>query len=471
MVHENAQAPVTACDQELALFTDLYEITMLQAYFEEGMHDTAVFSLFVRRLPQRRNYLLACGLDSLLGQLEDLSFGQRDLDYLASLGSFSDRFLRWLDKLQFTGDVYAVREGTPVFANESILEVVAPLPEAQLVETLVMNQIHVQTLLATKAARLVIAAAGRPVLDFGARRIHGLDAAIKGARAFHIAGVAGTSNLLAGRYYGVPVRGTMAHSYIQAHDSETEAFAAFARLYPDTVLLVDTYDTPEGVRRVVDLAKRLGDDFRVKAVRLDSGDLDALSREARRILDAAGLEHVDILASGGLDEDAIHQLVSAEAPINGFGVGTSMGISSDAPDLDIAYKLAEYAGKGRLKLSSGKPILPGRKQIFREQHDGVFRGDVIGRWHEELPGQPLLSKVMERGRRLDSHERDLDRMRGNASASLARLPEAVRALPSADPDYPVRVSDALAEHQRTVRDAVAVESPDDPTERQDHAGN
>ena len=451
------EAPVTACDQELALFTDLYELTMLQAYLEEGMHESAVFSLFVRRVPPGRNYLLACGLDSLLGQLEDLRFEQKDLDYLASLGHFSERFLARLADLRFTGDVYAVKEGTPVFANEPILEVVAPLPEAQLVETLVMNQIHVQTVLATKAARLVSAAAGRPVLDFGARRIHGLDAAIKGARAFHIAGVAATSNVLAGRIYGIPVSGTMAHSYIQAHDSEYRAFEAFTRLYPDTVLLVDTYDTLEGVRRVVDVRDQLGEQFQVRAVRLDSGDLDALSREARRILDSAGLEGVEIFASGGLDEHEIQRLVSAGAPIDGFGVGTSMGVSSDVPDLDIAYKLAEYAGKGRLKLSTGKPILPGRKQVFREQRDGIFTGDVIGRYDEDGPGEPQLVKVMANGGRLNSHERDLNRLREHASASFARLPQAVRAIATAEPPYPVRVSDALAEHQRAVRRSVASE--------------
>lgn len=446
------QAAVTDCDHGLALFTDLYELTMLQAYYEEAMHEPAVFSLFARRLPRRRNYLLACGLDTLLGQLEGLRFGLQDLDYLASLELFSERFLRRLEALRFSGDVYAMPEGTPVFGNEPVLEVVAPLPEAQLIETLVMNQVNVQTVLASKAVRLTAAAQGRPVLDFGPRRMHGLDAALKGARAFHIAGVAGTSNVLAGRVYGVPVRGTMAHSYIQAHDSEAAAFEAFARLYPDTVLLVDTYDTLAGVKKVIELAGRVGEAFRVRAVRLDSGDLDALSREARRLLDNAGLEQVEIFASGGLDEDAIHALISAGAPIDGFGVGTSLGVASDAPDLDIAYKLAEYAGCGRLKLSSGKPILPGRKQVFREERDGVFSGDVIGRFDEDLPGEPLLVKVMEQGERLDSHERDLARLREYAAACISRLPEALRALAPAEPGYPVRVSDALVEHQRAVRE-------------------
>lgn len=441
-------------DRELALFTDKYELTMLQAYFDEGLGEQAVFSLFVRRLSPRRNFLLACGLDSLLEQLEGLCFEQADLDYLASLGQFSKRFLDRLKELRFTGDIYAVPEGTPVFANEPVLEVVAPLPEAQLIETLVMNQINLQTVLASKAVRLVEAARGRPVLDFGARRMHGLDAAIKGARAFHIAGVAGTSNMLAGRRYGVPVLGTMAHSYIQAHDSEAAAFEAFARLYPDTVLLVDTYDTLAGVKQLIQLAQKLGRDFRVKALRLDSGDLGGLARQTRCLLDDAGLKQVEIFASGGLDEEAIHALLEAGAPIDGFGVGTSMGVASDSPDLDIAYKLAEYAGRGRLKLSSGKPILPGRKQIFRRDRDGLFQDDVIGRFDENLSGTPLLAKVMENGRRLDSHERNLDRMREYAASMVARLPDEVRGLPPAEPGYRVTVSSALTEHQRAVSEFV-----------------
>jgi nicotinate phosphoribosyltransferase len=240
----------------------------------------------------------------------------------------------------------AVAEGTPVFANEPILEIAAPLPEAQLIETFVLNQIHLQTVLASKAVRMVTAAQGRPVVDFGARRMHGIDAAVKGARAFHIAGVASTSNVLAGHLYGLPVSGTMAHSYVQAHDEEVAAFRAYARLYPETTLLVDTYDTLEGVRRVVDLANELGSAFKVGAVRLDSGDLGNLAKQSRALLDDTGLGAVRIVASGGLDEYAIAGLLASGAPIDGFGIGTRMGVSSDAPDLDIAYKLVEYAGKG-----------------------------------------------------------------------------------------------------------------------------
>lgn len=445
---------MTGGEDRLALFTDLYELSMLQAYFEEGLQDSAVFTLFVRRVPQQRNYLLACGLDTVLEQLERLRFTRADLDYLAGLDRFSDRFLQWLETFRFTGEVRGVREGTPVFANEPVLEVRAPLPEAQLVETLIMNQIHLQTVQATKAARLVTAAQGRDVVDFGARRMHGLDAAVKGARAFHVAGVASTSNVLAGKRYGIPVSGTMAHSYIQAHDDEATAFAAFAHLYPDTVLLVDTYDTLAGVRQVIHLAHRLGDAFRVRAIRLDSGDLGELAAEARVMLDAAGLERVGIFASGGLDEHVIAGLLDRGAPIDAFGVGTSMGISTDVPDLDIAYKLAEYAGEGRLKLSSGKPILPGGKQVFR-RHDGPhFSGDTIACEDQSLPGEPLLQPVMRDGRRLPGHVRDLDALRAHARQQLQSLPPEIRAIEPAARPYPVAVSAALQARQAEVTHAV-----------------
>ncbi len=436
-----------------ALFTDLYELTMLQAYHEEGMEQEAVFSLYVRRLPKRRNYLLACGLEPTLAYLETLAFDSDDIAYLSSLGLFSASFLAWLRDFRFTGDAYAVPEGTPLFANEPLLEVVAPMPQAQLVETLVMNQLHVGTVLASKGARVVAAAQGRAVVDFGARRMHGIDAALKAARAFHIAGVAATSNVLAGKIYGLPVAGTMAHSYIQAHDSELAAFRAFARAYPETILLVDTYDTLDGVQHVIDLAKELGDDFRVKAVRLDSGDLAALAIAARQRLDAAGLNKVGIFASGGLDEDEITRMLAAGAPIDGFGVGTKMGVSDDAPDLDIAYKLCEYAHKGRLKLSPEKPILPGRKQVFRMEDDGAAVGDVIAREGEELPGRPLLGCVMRGGKRTAEAHEPLDAMRARAHAETAKLPAAVRALAPAEPAYPVTMSEALLRY----RDAVISE--------------
>jgi nicotinate phosphoribosyltransferase len=433
------------------LFTDLYELTMLQAYFEEQMRDVAAFSLFVRRLPKRRNYLVACGLDDVLAFLETLRFDREALGYLDSLGRFSSGFLQFLAQLRFTGDVYAVAEGTPVFANEPLIEIEAPIAEAQLVETFVMNQIHLQTVLASKAARVVEAARGRQVVDFGLRRMHGTDAGLKAARAFHIAGVHATSNVAAGQAYGIPVAGTLAHSYIQAHDDEYEAFRAFVRIYPDTVLLVDTYDTLAGVRKVVDLAREMGPGFRVSAIRLDSGDLADLAVQARRILDEAGLHRVTIFASGGLDEDEIARLVAEGAPIDGFGVGTDMGVSRDAPSLDIAYKLVEYGGLPRMKLSTGKVLLPGRKQICRVEHDGMADHDVLGRRNDVPSGRALLQHVMAGGQRSAAGRVTLEQARVHARAERDRLPPRVRGLQLARPAYAVDLSAALVHDREALR--------------------
>jgi nicotinate phosphoribosyltransferase len=437
-----------------ALFTDLYQLTMLQAYVAEGATDTAVFTLFVRRLPPARRYLLACGLATVVEQLERLHFTDADLAYLRSLGKFSEVCLSWLSRFRFSGEVHAVAEGTPVFANEPILEVVAPLPEAQLVETLVMNQMHVQTLLASKAARVVAAAAGRSVIDFGMRRMHGIDAAIAGARAVYIAGAAATSNLVAGRQFGIPVAGTMAHSYVQAHDDEGDAFRRFAREFPDTVLLVDTYDTLEAVGRVIELV-RTTPPVRVSAVRLDSGDLRVLAPQVRHRLDAAGLRHIRIMASSELDEYEIRALLDAGVPIDGFGVGTQMGVSADAPALEIVYKLVAYAGRDRTKLSDKKPVLPGRKQVFRQEADGRATGDVIARADEELSGRPLLEMVMHHGRRTPALVADVSAIRGRAAAELARLPREVRCLDPGPAGYPVCTSAALERRHQDARRRVA----------------
>lgn len=438
-------------DGNVALLTDLYELTMLQAYWSEGMDGEAVFSLFVRRLPPGRNYLLACGLADVLDYLEGFHFTDDALEHLRTRDELSDGFVEWLGGLRFEGEVRAVPEGTPVFPDEPILEVAGALPMAQLAETFVMNQVHLQTVLASKAARVKHAAGeDRAVVDFGLRRMHGTDAGMKAARAFHVAGVDATSNVLAGRVYGVPVTGTMAHSYIQAHEGEYEAFRAFTSLYPDTILLVDTYDTLDGVRNVVKLAEELGDDFRVRGIRLDSGDLTELAFESRRILDDAGLDGVEIFASGGLDEDRIREMVEAGAPVTGFGVGTGMGVSRDAPALDLAYKLTAYGGEGRLKLSKGKGILPGRKQVFRVEEHGRAVRDVIARADEEQPGRPLLRTVMEGGRRVEPDITDLDEARKRARREIALLPDRIRALDDADPPYPVEVSDSLEAYQEDV---------------------
>lgn len=444
-----------ACRGGLALFTDLYELTMLQAYLDEGLTAEAVFSLSARRLPEQRNFLLACGLDGALRHLETLRFEAEDLAYLATLEKFSERFRTWLGAFRFSGRVDAVPEGTPVFADEPILEITASLPQAQLVETLVLNQIGAQTALASKAQRIVAAAGGRPVIDFGARRAQGLDAATLGARAFWIAGIAATSNVLAGSCHGIPLAGTMAHSYVQAHDDEAAAFRAFAARYPDTVLLVDTYDTLTGVGRVIELARALDEDFTVRAIRLDSGDLLALSRQARARLDAAGLQRVGIFASSNLDEHAIATLLAAGAPIDAFGVGTSLAVSADAPALDTVYKLCQYAGRGRLKLSTDKPVLPGRKQVYRHAEGDRDVRDTIARAGEDLPGRPLLRPVMAEGRRLAAGNVALGDIRRYAADQIARLPDAIRGLAPADPSYPVELSPALTAHVGEVSTAVA----------------
>lgn len=440
---------------EATLFTDLYELTMLQSYFHLGMQEEAVFDLFVRHLPENRNFLVAGGLDDSLAYLENLRFSSDSLTYLRSLGTFSDDFLEYLSTLRFTGSVYALPEGTPVFADEPILEVVAPLPEAQLVETFLLNQVSFGTTIASKGARVVAAAGGLPVIDFGARRMHGTDAAIKAARLLYLVGFASTSNVLAGKLYGIPVVGTMAHSYVEAHAAEIDAFRRFAEEYPETVLLVDTYDTEEGVHNVVRLAEQLGDRFHVRAVRLDSGDLTALAFRARELLDAAGLMQVGVVASGGLDEYAIARLLAAGAPITSVAVGTNVGVSADAPKLDSAYKLVAYAGSGRMKLSTGKMTLPGRKQVYRRFDRRVADGDVVGVPGEQGLGEPLLVEVMRKGVRLPAGRVSLADSRTYARDASAGLPSRLFALEPAEPPYPVAVSSRLREDQRRLREALA----------------
>jgi len=441
-----------------ALYTDLYQLTMLQAYWREGMDERAVFDLFVRRLKDR-NYLLACGLEQALEFLETLSFSEEAIDYLAEQEQFGDAFLDWLADFEFTGDVYAVPEGTPVFPDEPIVEVVAPIGEAQLVETFLLNQITFQTTIASKASRVVEAAgigdADRLVADFGMRRTQGTDAAMKGARAGFIAGVDATSNVAAGQAYDLPITGTMAHSYVEAHDSEMAAFRAFADLYPETILLVDTYDTLDGVRKVIDLVDEMDNEVQIRGIRLDSGDLAELAHESRRLLDDAGLEDVLIFASGGLDEYAVADLIDRDAPLDGFGVGTKMGTSADQPALDSAYKLSGYAGEPRMKLSAEKSNLPGRKQVVRQYEEGLAVRDVIATEEEQISGAPLLERVMADGERTEAGEqRPLSAIREHASARRSELPERLRALNPDVPDHEVVLSDGLEKRLHETRAAL-----------------
>jgi nicotinate phosphoribosyltransferase len=428
---------------ELGLVVDLYELTMADAYLAEGMLGTAVFSLFVRRVPSHRNFLLAAGTTDTLECIEHFRFSPDALSYLASLQLFSEQLLRYLEQFRFSGEVRAIPEGTPVFAHEPLMELAGPLPEVQLLETLLMNQMQLQTSAASKAIRLVDAARGRPVVDFGMRRAHGIDAALKVARAAFLAGVAGTSNVQAGQRYGIPVVGTMAHSYVEAHASELEAFRAFVRRFPNATLLVDTYDTLEGIRNVIRLARELGPEFKVRAVRLDSGDLGTLAAQARELLGQAGLNQVEIFASGGLDEYSIAALVEGGAPIRGFGVGTSLAVSQDAPSLDMAYKLVAYAGQPRMKLSTDKATYPFPKQVFRVEQQGTAAYDVLAVEGEPSEGRVLLVPMMQAGERLETARESLQAARERAREELARLPHQLRGLQPSEP-YPVRLSPRLA---------------------------
>jgi nicotinate phosphoribosyltransferase len=444
------------------LLTDLYELTMAQSYLREGMSGQATFSLFTRTLPPGRSYLVAAGLEDVLRYLQDLRFSPGDVDYLRSAGIFGDDFLDALASFRFTGQVWAIPEGRLVFPNEPFLEVTAPIPEAQIVETFLINQVHLQTMIATKAARSLWAAQGRRLVDFGLRRTHGADAGMKAARSSYLVGFDSTSNVLAGKRYGIPIAGTMAHSYVSSFPEEIAAFRAYARTFPDTsTFLIDTYDTVVGARKAAAVARemeRAGHPLR--AVRLDSGDLLALSREVRQVLDEAGLEYVEVFASGGLDEYQIEELLAAGAPIGGFGVGTRMGVSADAPYLEMAYKLVKYGGRPVLKLSSDKVSLAGEKQVYRRSDPGgAFLEDTIALRREfrligTPAGEPLLEKVMEGGRLLGPTPA-LEEIRGRFRGEFARLPERYKGLRET-PEYPVRLSPSLAELQARMERQAAV---------------
>jgi nicotinate phosphoribosyltransferase len=430
---------------ETALFTDLYELTMAASYFAHGMHGPATFELFVRELPPQRAYLVACGLDDALEQLEHLRFDESAIRFLASLDLFDPAFLDALTELRFRGEVWAMPEGEVVFAGEPLVRVTAPLIEAQLVETLLLNRIGFDTLVATKASRIATACDGRPFFDFSARRDHGTDAALRAARAACIGGAAGTSLVLAGQRFGLEMSGTMAHSYVMSFADERDAFAALARDFPGrATLLLDTYDTERAAHRVVELAGELRRDHALPfAVRLDSGDLDVLARRVRRILDDGGLGDVNIFASGNLDEYQITDLVAAGAPVDAFGVGTQLGTSGDAPNLDVVYKLTEDATGPKSKLSVGKATVPGRKQVYRITEDGRDRYDVVARHDEAHPsGRPLLERVMVGGHRT-ARRASIAALREQTRRAIEALPPHLRALEPREPPYEVRLSPGL----------------------------
>ncbi|MHA1154148.1 MAG: nicotinate phosphoribosyltransferase, partial [Alphaproteobacteria bacterium] len=426
------------------LLTDLYQLNMMQAYLDRGMTEEAVFEFFVRRLPARRGFLMAAGLAQALEFLENLRALPDELEWLVGTGRFGKNFLDYLANLRFTGSVHAMAEGTVFFADEPILRVTAPLPVAQLVESRLINLLHFQTVIASKAARMVLAGPGKTLIDFGLRRAHGAEAGLLAARACHIAGFAGTATLLANRAFGVPVFGTMAHSFVQAHDDEAEAFLSFARARPENlVLLIDTYDTEKGAEKVVALAPKLAaEGISLRGVRLDSGDLAAHAVEVRRILDAGGLGEVMIFASGGIDEDLMQSHAAAAAPIDGYGIGTALTTSSDAAALDCAYKLQEYAGLARRKRSEGKATWPGRKQVLRRFNAaGTMIGDTLALEDDLQDGEALIVPVMRDGRRLVLAP-DLEQLRARAARNLAALSAPLRGL-KAGAGYPIEVAPAL----------------------------
>ncbi len=461
-------------DGQLGLFTDLYELTMAQAYFSQGMYAPATFSLTVRSYPPNRGYLVSAGLDDVLDYLEGLRFGGEAIGYLDSLGIFTADFLDYLGGVRFTGSVRAVPEGRLFFADEPVLEITAPIIEAQLAETYVINQMNLQTSLATKAARCVWAAQGRGIADFASRRTQGSDAAMKMARASYIAGFASTSNVLAASQYGIPPAGTMAHSFISSFPSELDAFRAYARSFPDrTVLLLDTYDTLAGAWNAVAVAKELEAEYpedktrRLTAVRLDSGDYAELSRQVRRVLDSEGLDYVKVLVSGGLDEYELEAL--AGAPIDLFGVGTKAGVSADAPWSDMVYKLACFDGRPVMKLSEGKVSLPGAKQIFRRRSSasgnseyggresgagaGELSGDIIGLEEEAGPVDAvgLLQEVMIDGARVAPPVAPGE-LRDRFREEFALLPARFKGL-RRPPPFPVSISPRLQRMTAEVREA------------------
>jgi nicotinate phosphoribosyltransferase len=429
---------------ESPLTTDLYELNMVQAYLDRGEDNEAVFEFFVRRLPERRGFLLAAGLDDALTYLETLRFSPGEIDWLKNTKRFRSNLIDYLAAYRFTGDVHAIPEGTVCFPNEPLIRITAPLPMAQIVETRLINILHFQTMIASKAARMVLAAPGKILSDFGLRTAHGAEAGLFSARASYIAGFSSAANVLAGERYGVPIVGTMAHSFIQVHDDEMTAFENFARSRPEVViLLIDTYDTEAGARKVVELAPKLkADGIAIRGVRIDSGDLSAMAKKVRGILDAGGLKDVIILVSGGINEDVLLKMAAAKAPIDGFGIGVNLDASIDAPSLDCAYKLQDYAGKPRRKLSEGKQTWPGRKQVWRSFNaQGRMRGDVLSLEDDRQDGETLVVPMMRGGKRVGPAP-SLAQIRERAARDLARLPEPLRRLESGVA-YPMEISAKL----------------------------
>jgi nicotinate phosphoribosyltransferase len=444
-------------ENNMSLLTDLYELTMCASYFDNKRNELATFDMLIRKLPPNRSYFVFAGLEQVLLFLENMRFNNEHIDYFRKQG-FKEDFLNYLRDFRFSGEVWAVPEGTIVFPNEPLIRVTAPIIEAQLIESFLLNTVNVQTMIATKASRVVTAAQGRPVIEFGLRRTHGADAGMKAARCSYIAGCNGTSNVLAGMKYSIPIFGTMAHSFIMFFDKEIEAFRAFTKTFPKTsTLLIDTFDNVKGAENAVTVARDLEKKgFKLNSVRLDSGDLVEISKQVRALLNEKGLNYVKIFASGDLDEYKIQNLLKKGAKIEAFGVGTRMSTSQDKPYVDIIYKLSEKIDKeGRfvptMKLSKGKMTLPGRKQVFRvTDGKGNFVKDIITLHNEQVQGEPLLAKVMEKGK-IVYEMPSLEKIRNMALESLSKLQDKYKKLKMA-PHYPVELSPKLKKMIRELTD-------------------
>lgn len=443
-------------EDNVSFLTDFYELTMCAGYFENQMLEPANFDLFIRRLPPNRSYFMFAGLEQILLFLKSMKFNEQQIAYLRKLG-FKEDFLEYLRNFKFTGEVWAVPEGTVVFPGEPLVRVTAPIIEAQLVETFLLNTVNLETMIATKASRVVTAARCRSVIEFGLRRTQGTDAGMKAARCSYLAGCGGTSNVLAGMRYGIPVFGTMAHSFVMFFDREIDAFRAFAKAFPEnSTFLIDTYDDLKGAENAAKVAKELErEGHRLSGVRLDSGNLVYLSKQVRSILDENGLEYVKIFASGDLDEYKVDELLRKGAKIDSFGVGTRMSTSFDRPYVDVVYKLSGKVENGvfvpAMKLSKGKITLPGKKQLFRlKDTEGNYVKDVIGLSNEKVEGEPILAKAMENGSivfRLPS----LEEIRENALRNLSQLPSMYKKLRNA-PLYPVELSFQLRKMKKALTD-------------------
>jgi len=439
--------------KNLALFTDLYELTMAASYYDHGMFEPATFSLFIRKYPTSRRYFISAGLADVLDYLKDLKFASDDLNYLEETGLFKPGFLSYLEKFRFTGDVFAIPEGRLFFVNEPIIEITAPLIESQIVETFIINAINLQVMIATKASRCVHVAWPRKLVDFSLRRTHGIDAGMKVARASFIGGFEGTSNVLAGKIYGIPIFGTMAHSFVISFEKEIDAFRAFAQSFPENVvLLVDTYDTVSGTVKAAEVGREMAlKGQKLKGVRLDSGDIAHLSREVRKILKRTGLRETTIFASGAFDEYKIQRILDQAGDIDSFGVGTKMGVSADAPYLDMAYKLVKYAGRPVLKLSPEKITLASEKQIFRfTTSKGKLKRDVIGLREDKLEGgEPLLNRVMTRGKVISEFS-DLFHIQKVFLDEFSKLDFKLKSLEKKETEYRVSLSPKLKSLQSRI---------------------